>query len=114
MKYTYCALTPQMWKAKIADIGECRKIDMEKEESRMEGSAICALCQLSFSFNFVFSRAKQPFPLWGRVLRALASNAPGGLLLGRGVAHFFMPMKKATKFFRGVSYAPEKNVAFRR
>lgn len=31
MKYTYCALTPQMWKAKIADIGECGKIDMEKK-----------------------------------------------------------------------------------
>lgn len=98
MKYTYCALTPQMWKAKIADIGECRKIDMEKEESRMEGGAICALCQLSFSFNFVFSRAKQPFPLWGRVLRALASNAPGATSWQRS-SPFFLCLYQTANFY---------------
>lgn len=81
MKYTYCALTPQMWKAKIADIGECRKIDMEKEESRMEGSAICVLCQLSFSFNFVFSRAKQPFPPLGEGVASVSEQRPGGYFL---------------------------------
>lgn len=31
MKYTYCALTPQMWKAKIADIGECGKLIWKKK-----------------------------------------------------------------------------------
>ena len=30
MKYTYCALIPQMWRAEITDIGECGKIGMKK------------------------------------------------------------------------------------
>lgn len=35
MKYTYCARTPQMWKAEITDIGECGKLVWENERVKL-------------------------------------------------------------------------------
>lgn len=43
MKYTYCALTPQMWRAEITDIGECGKLVWENERVKMRGVAQIAL-----------------------------------------------------------------------
>lgn len=66
MKYTYCALTPQMWKAKIADIGECGKIDMEKKESSEWRIAQFALYVNYLFHSILFSPARSnPSPSGG-------------------------------------------------
>lgn len=92
-------------------MGEGLKIKVRKWRVRIEVESQFTLQLNSLTSSFPREATLPPL---GEGVASASEQRPGGLLLGREVTHFFMPMKKATKFFRGVSYAPEKNVAFRR
>lgn len=81
MKYTYCALTPQMWKAKIADIGECGKIDMEKEESSEWRVAQFALYVNYLFHSILFSPARSNPSPSGEGVASVSEQRPGGYFL---------------------------------
>lgn len=85
-------------------MGEGLKIKVRKWRVRIEVEAQFTLQLNSLTSSF---RAKQPFPLWGRVLRAPASNAPGVTSWQRSNP-FFYAYEKSNKIFPGCLLRPGK------